>query len=98
MSIPQSQQATTQDDHLQWLKGYIIVGWPETRDQILQDIRMYWTFLDDMELIDGIILKGRHIVIPEVLKPQALDQFLVNHMGIEKNPSSWHANWFIGLI
>ena len=26
MSIPQLQQATAQDDHLQWLKGYIIMG------------------------------------------------------------------------
>ena len=34
MSIPQIQQATAQDDNLQQLKGYIIVGWPENKDQI----------------------------------------------------------------
>ena len=29
-------------------------------------------------------MEGRHIVIPEVLKPQSLDQLHINHMGIEK--------------
>ena len=28
VSISQIQQASTQDDHLQCLKGYIIAGWP----------------------------------------------------------------------
>ena len=34
MSIQQIQQATAQDEHLQWLKGYIIAGWPEIKDQV----------------------------------------------------------------
>ena len=38
-----------------------------------------------MAVIDGVIMKGRCIIIPEVLKPQALDQLHINHMGIEKN-------------
>ena len=48
-----------QDDHLQWLKGYIIIGWLENRDQILWDMRMYWAFSDDMVVIDRIIMKGQ---------------------------------------
>ena len=34
-------------------------------------------------VIDGIIIKGRHIVIPQILKTQVLDHLHVNHMGIE---------------
>ena len=37
-----------------------------------------------MVVIDGIILKGRCIIIPEILKTQVLDQLHINHMGIEK--------------
>ena len=37
-----------------------------------------------MAVIDGVILKGRHIVIPEALQWQALEQLHVNHMGITK--------------
>ena len=34
MSIQQIQQATAQDEHLQWLKGCIISEWPEIKDQV----------------------------------------------------------------
>ena len=44
-------------------------------------MRMYWTFQDDMAVINGIIVKGRHVIIPKILKTQALD---ANHLGIEK--------------
>ena len=37
-----------------------------------------------MAVIDGVIMKGRCIVIPEVLQQQVLDQLHINHMGIEK--------------
>ena len=47
-------------------------------------MRVYWTFRDDMAVIDGIIMKGRHAVTPEIVKAHALDKLHVNHMGIEK--------------
>ena len=37
-----------------------------------------------MAVIDGIVLKGKHVIIPEILKTQALYQLHINHMGIEK--------------
>ena len=37
-----------------------------------------------MAVIDGVIMNGSHIIIPEILKPQVLDQLHINHMGIEK--------------
>ena len=73
MSIQQIQQAPTKDEHLQWLKGYIIAGWPEIKSQVQEDIRAYWSFKDDMAVNDGIIMKGRHVIIPEILKTQVLD-------------------------
>ena len=39
-----------------------------------------------MAVVDGIIMKSRHVIIPEILKKtQVLDQLHINHMGIEKN-------------
>ena len=85
MSIPPIQQATAQHDHLKQLKGQIIIGWPENKDQIPQEIRTSWMSQDDMVVINGIIMKGRHAIIHKILKTQALDQLHVNHMGIGKN-------------
>ena len=84
MSIQYIQQATIQDEHLQWLKSFIITGWPDTKDWQHQDIRPYWLFRGDLVIIDGVIMKGRCILIPEALKQQALDQLHVNHMDIDK--------------
>ena len=73
MKIQQLPQATSQNDHLQQLKDYIIRGWQENKDQIPQDMQTYWTFQDDMIVINGIIFKGRCVTIPESLKKQALE-------------------------
>ena len=36
-----------------------------------------------MVVIDKMIIKGRCVIIPEILKTQVLDQLHVDHMGIE---------------
>ena len=39
---------------------------------------------DELGVIDGIILKGKCIIIPNSLTEQVLNQLHTNHMGIEK--------------
>ena len=68
MTIHELQQAMSHDDHLQHLKDHIMQCWPESRDQIPEDMCTYLTFQDDSAVIDVIILKGRHMVIPEALQ------------------------------
>ena len=67
------------------------------KHQLHIDIRPYWSYKDDLAVIDGIVMKGRHIVIPENLKQQVLDQLPFNHMGIKKL-NYLCANLCIGLI
>ena len=64
ISISPVQQATTQNEHLQHLKNIIITGQPSTRDQLYIDIRPYWSYRDDMVVIDSVLMKGRHIIVP----------------------------------
>ena len=97
MSILQIQWASTQVDHLQHLKSFIIAGWPSTKDEMYRDLKPYWPYRDELAVIDGVVLKGRHIIIPTSLKQQVLDQLHSNHIGIEKLNYS-HMNLFIGLI
>ena len=49
-----------------------------------------------MAVINRIIMKDRHVIIPNILKTQALDQLHINNMGMEKN--SWHMNLYTGLM
>ena len=82
--IPQIQQASAQDEHLQHLKNYIIAGWPSTKHKFHSALRPYWSYRADLAVIDGVVMKGRCIIIPVVLKQQVLDQLHLNHMGIKK--------------
>ena len=72
------------DDHLQILKSFINSGWPDTKDKLCADLRPYWSYRGKLVVIDSTIHKGRHIVIPNSLKQQVLNQVHTNHMGIEK--------------
>ena len=84
MSMSQIQQASTQDEHLQCLKSFIITGWSSTKDELHTDLKPYWSYRDELAVIDGIVLKGRHIVIPTSLREQVLNQLHTNHMSIGK--------------
>ena len=84
ISMAKIQQASSQDDHLQQLKKSIIAGWPNTKDELHANIRPHWPYRDKLSVIDGIILQGRHIVIPYSLRQQVLTQLHRSQMGIEK--------------
>ena len=64
ISIEEIQWASLQDAHLQQLKTFIIVGWPHIKDELQTDIRPYWPYRDELTVIDGVLLKGRGIIIP----------------------------------
>ena len=83
VSLAEIQQASTQANHLQQVKSFIIAGWPDTKDELHTDLRPYWSYRDELAVIDGRILKGKHIVIPNSLRQQVLNQLHTNHMGIE---------------
>ena len=58
------------------------------KDELHSDLRPYWSYKDDLSVIDGVVVKGRCIIIPAVLRQQVLDQLHLNHKGIEKTSYS----------
>ena len=84
LSMAEIQQVSSQDDHLQQLKSLTIAGWLDSRDVLHADLRPYWWYRDELVIIDGIILKGRHIIMPNSLGHHVLNQLHINHMGIDK--------------
>ena len=84
ISVAKIQQALSQDNHLQQIKSLIITGWPDSRDELHVDLRPYWSYRDELAVIDGIILKGRCIIMPNSLRQQVHNQLHTNHLGVEK--------------
>ena len=59
-----------------------------TKDELHADLRPYWSYRNELAVIDGIILKGWHIAISNSLRQQVINQLHTNHMGIEKNKTT----------
>ena len=93
------QEAMSHDQHLQHLMQYIIQGWPGSKNQLPHDIRTYWMFIDDMAVVNGVVIKGRCIVIPQELQQQVPKQLHINHIGIEKKNKllAYKSLYWIGM-
>ena len=57
---------------LQELIRFILVGWPSTQGNTSGNIHSFWNYRDKLSIIDGIVLKGTCIIVPEILRPQII--------------------------
>ena len=58
--------------------------WPSKRNNVKQYLQLYWTFRDELVMVNGIGMKGKGLFIPVKLQPHTLEQVHINHMVIEK--------------
>ena len=81
----QSIQKETQNDaELQTLLQYIMKGFPLTKDECYDAIKPYFNYREELTVVDGLVLKGQHIVIPSKLRQSCLTRLLITHMGVNK--------------
>ena len=67
-------------------------------DKMPDCIKPYFTFRDELAVVNGLILKGDRILIPKSLCEQCLKHLHKSHMGITKNFSSCLVLVYFGLI
>ena len=85
LSLANIKKATEADPNLNTLKQYINEGFPENKADCLESLRGYFNFRAELSVIDGLILKGHHCVIPSSLWNKALEQLHHSHMAIVKS-------------
>ena len=78
------RKTTADDQHLCAVVTYICNGWPESRQHCLKQAEEFWSFRDEISLIDGVVFKGERIVIPAALRPEMLSKIHSSHLGVEK--------------
>ena len=74
---------TDKDEILFTLKNMIIKGWPEMRDDCPKNLRKFWTYRDELNILNGLVLKGVRIVIPEQCRVKVLEKLHEGHFGID---------------
>ena len=75
---------TNKDPMVQALKHQIIKGWPSTRSECSDNLKDFWNYRDELSVLDGLVLKGTCIVIPESYRDEILDQLHEGHFGIDR--------------
>ena len=80
----QLRDQTARDPTMNALMETIIQGWPDSIKDLPTDVRVFWSFRDELAVEDGIIFKGKQFLIPESLRADILAQLHQSHQGIEK--------------
>ena len=68
---------TANDDAL-----VISKGWPDHKDLVPENIRVYFSYRDKLTVSDGIVMRGSQVVIPDKLKKEMKQRIHKGHMGI----------------
>ena len=60
------------DDTLKVVMRYVQEGWPVNRQRLYGPVRKYWSEKSNLSVHDDLLLRGRGLVIPEILRPKIL--------------------------
>jgi len=74
----QVQKATDEDPTLIALKGCIRQGWVDARADNLQ---AYKHIFSELAVVDGIVVRGDRIVVPEILRQRMIEIAHEGHQG-----------------
>lgn len=81
--VQEIRQNTTDDQQLQLLKRTVMVGWPEKREDVDQDIQCYFPFREEISLQHGLLFKGDRVIIPRHMQVSIMDRLHSSHIGIQ---------------
>ena len=83
MTTEEIGHAALVDDHINVFSTFVMHGWLLARAEGITEIQPYWSFRGGVAVINGIMMKGKRIIIWMVLQRRALEQLHGNHMDIE---------------
>ena len=74
---------TSKYSTLHALYEIISLGWPENRAYCSAHLIPLWNFRDELNVEDGLILKGQRIILPKSLYTAVLEEIHYAHQGAE---------------
>ncbi|XP_060079947.1 uncharacterized protein K02A2.6-like [Ylistrum balloti] len=74
----------TDDPILSKVKQHVQYRWPDNRSEIPNDLDVYWNIRDELNLCDGLLMKGDRIITLLSLQNEMLEKVHASHLGIVK--------------
>ena len=78
-----SAKETEKDELLVALKNQVIKGWPDKRCDCPMFLRDFWSYRDELSILDGLVLKGTRIIVPKSCQDELLRKLHDGHFGVE---------------
>ena len=66
--LAEIREETVKNPRLKKVTKCIIEGWPNSKDNLPNDKKSYWSFREELSIINGILFKGKRLLIPEVMR------------------------------
>ncbi|KAL1446523.1 hypothetical protein WDU94_003657 [Cyamophila willieti] len=60
---------TNNDSDLQKLKGQLMNGWPNSKNEVSLEIRMYWQHRNEICVEDDLLFFNNRVIVPQKLSP-----------------------------
>ena len=57
---------------LKMLMALIQSGWPESMQDLPNELKLFWCFTDDLGITDGLIMKGTRVIMPSSMRSESL--------------------------
>ena len=61
----------------------VLSGWAAEQSRVPEKLKKYWTFREEIGLLNGILYKGQKVIIPQSMRKEMLKKIHSSHLGIE---------------
>ena len=85
---------TKGDSTLSLVMRSVLDGWSGTTNECAEPACTYFTYREELTIIDGLLAKGNHIVIPTNMHHDCLETLHVSHLGVNKTLMRAHTSVF----
>ena len=82
--LEEYRELTLTDPELRNLSELWCNGWPETRREVPEGVRVYWPFRDEIHVENGLVMRGDRLVISVQKRREVLAQLHAAHCGVSK--------------
>ncbi|XP_022784584.1 uncharacterized protein K02A2.6-like [Stylophora pistillata] len=86
------------DDTLKLVLQYVQNGWPDEKRRVFGPVAKYWSERGIVSLHNGLLMRGRGLIIPPKLRPDVLRRLHDGHQGITKTRTNAASSvWWPGI-
>ena len=85
---------TKADPTLSLVMRYVLDGWPGATNECAEPACTYFTYREELTIIDRLLVKGNHIVIPTNMCHDCLETLHASHLGVNKTLMQVHTSVF----